>query len=179
MPELKFSIDASKFIGRMQSKQSQLVDALTVKMTYLMTRLQQKARAGTVGRIAESIRNPRVEVSGTVLTGKLDWGGAPTTVSYEGGKPFDIARIYAEGTTKDSWPINPLTTEGTREHVKGAKRRFGANVLGNKEDEFGPVAYVFHPKIIGRNFIKDALDEMKSEIPNEIRKTVQGVLQGF
>lgn len=177
MPGFKFSVDASKFVTSMQSLQSQMVEAVEAKMIYLMTRLQEKAQAGTSGRVAASIRDPRAEVSGAVVTGKVTWGGAPTTVSWLGGKEYDIARILEEGSAKDQWAINPLAA-GTPSHAKGGRGRakLGARALAS--DEFGPVAYAFHPKLIPQRFMRNAIESMKDEISQELRKTVYGVFQG-
>ncbi len=117
--EFSFNGTDVQVVQNLQNKIDVIGPALAEKMTYLMTKLQAKARANTaILRVRESIRNPRAELEGTSVIGHLTWGGEPTTVSYKGGKPYDLALIFEKGTHPHA--INPLgvplTATGKRSH---------------------------------------------------------------
>lgn len=149
---------------------------LMEKMTYLMTKLQNKAREKVSGRIKNSIRNPRASVEGTAIIGTLDWGGEETTVSNKGGKAYDIARILEEGAK--AHVIHPLTLKGSRAHEKGAKRRFGKDTLHFYSAKLGKEVfadYVFHPGVPAAHFMRDTLAEMKGDIIEGLAQAIGAV----
>src|SRR5919109_1549875 len=140
---LKLELVTSRVVNELKIKASRLAPALIAKMTQLMIELQARAQAKTSGRVAASIRNPQAEVSGSIIMGRLTWGGV---ASEGGGKSYDIAQILEEGAKQHV--IYPLTQKGTRAHEKGAKRRFGANVLHFESARLGKdvfADYAFHP----------------------------------
>lgn len=172
-----FSGSDIKVVADLNTKLDRLAPALVEKMTLLMTRLQQKARANTpIAMVKESIRDPRAEIQGSAVIGFLTWGGTPTTVSYKGGKEFDIAQIFERGSRTHA--INPLTTAGTRSHIKGEKRRFGANILhfysGGKEVF---ARYAFPKGIPAQHFMENAVNSMKTEFAEGLLQTIRGVMR--
>jgi hypothetical protein len=178
MPIVNFSFNGTevKVVAALQARQGRMVALLTEKMTYLMVKLQEKIQSKTKGIVSESIRNPRAVNQSGVITGYLDWGGEPTTVTYKTGKPYDIAQILNEGAKAHA--INPLTVEGTRLHEKGAVRRFGSNVLHFESARLGKevfAAYVFHPGVAGQHFIESSIEEMRVTFAQEIAATLQQV----
>lgn len=170
-----------------------LVAKLADKMLEMMTRLQEKARAGVPSsRVKESIENPSVEIQGKKIIGSLQWGNVP--VSYEGtgggsGITYDLAQIFEHGAKPHT--VYPLTGRGTRTQTGkfGTKlktaRRFGQNVLhwgdpyvpgsDNAGAHFAP--YAFHPAITGLHFMENAVESMRSEIHDGLRATIYDYLE--
>lgn len=167
------------------SSGGRLANALIVKMTELMTRLQQKIRSGKLaahnktGEVSDSIRNPRAEQEGTSIVGKLDWGGV--YAYYMGKTPltggvriYDVAQILNYGA--EAHPIGALTEAGTRLHEKGMKRRFGSNVLAFEWEKTGKrefFRHVWHPGVKGIHFMEEALEEMKGEFTKGVNQVLE------
>lgn len=177
-----FSGTDLKVVADLNTKLDRLAPALVEKMTLLMTKLQQKARDNTrIGSVKESIRDPRAEIDGTKVIGYLTWGGEPTTVSYKGGKSFDIALIFEQGTKQHA--INPLGAKGQLggrrlHHVAGSKKRIGADVLhfyvGGK-DVFA--RYAFPKGIVAEHYMEKAVSSMKVQFAEGLLQTIKGVIR--
>jgi hypothetical protein len=162
-----------------------LKKALVEKMTFMMTQLQQKAKTkapSVNGTLADSIRDPRAEIDGDEVIGYLTWGGAPTTVSYKGGKAYDYARILNEGS-KAIIAVNPLEETGSRTDASKtlsgkSERRFGKGVLafmmGGKQVF---AEYAFPKGTRPNRFVEDALMEMKGELIQGIQETISSVMK--
>lgn len=175
-----------------QFKSSRVVNALVEKMEAMMVKLQEKMQSKTKGRVADSVRDPEAFVEGGKIVGTLKVGGEPTTVSYKGGRSFDIAQILDKGAVPHR--IDPLLRAtgltgpgqprgGTRLHEKGAVRRFGANVLQFYSIKLGREVYASalygtseHPGITGSHFIEDSIDEMRGQIRDGLMSTLQQVV---
>ncbi len=176
---ISFNGSDIKVIESIQFKQNRVIEALVDKMELLMVRLQEKIRSKTSGRVAEAVRDPEAHEEGGRIVGTLKAGGDPTTVSYKGGKPFDITQILESGAKLHA--INPLGVGGqlggVRQHVTGGKKRLGANVLmweGAKGKMFA--AYVFHPGIPGSHFIAESVNEMRKEIREGLQSALNQVV---
>ena len=176
---LSFTFDGTdvNLAADLRTKLDVLGPALVQKMTYLMAKLQQKARANaSVSRVKESIRNPRAEVEGSKIIGRLTWGGEPTTVSYKGGKPYDLAQIFEYGTRVHA--VNPLTTSGTRVHEFGARRRVGKNVLkmmiGGKETF---ARFAFPRGVKAEQYMERAIESMRMEFAQGLLDTIRGEIK--
>lgn len=183
-----------KVIESIQFKHDRVIGALVDKMEFMMVKLQNKMREKTKGRVAEAIRNPRAYVEGGRITGAIDAGGDPTTVSYKGGKSFDITRILNEGAIPHR--IDPLLQAtgltgpgqprgGTRKHGKGEVRRFGSNVLSFFSRNVGKQVFASalygksqHPGITGAHFIENSVNEMRKEISEGLRQTLNDIMTG-
>lgn len=166
-----------RVVSDLQTKLETLGPALAEKMTFMMRRLQVKAQANAPNlAVRESIRNPRAEIVGSKVIGHLDVGGQPSTISYRGGKPYDLFQVFEKGAKPHA--INPLTEKGTRLHEKGAKRRTGKDVLrfmmGGKEVF---ARYAFHPGIQGSHFMEHAIQEMRVEFAESLLQTIRDVMR--
>lgn len=185
---LKFTFSGTdvEVVAGLNSIVDKIGPALVEKMTLLMTKLQQKARARTrVARVKASIRDPRAELQGTNVVGHLNWGGESTTVSYKGGKAFDLALIFEEGTKQHA--INPLGLKGElggkRQHIAGGAKRIGAPILvwpvpytkGDKAVIFAK--YAFPKGIIAEHYMSKAVAEMKDEFVRGIEDTIRTSIQ--
>lgn len=184
---IKFSFNGTdvKAKAELNDIVNRIGPALVQKMTLLMTRLQQKARAGTeIHVVKESIRNPRAEIQGTTIIGHLDWGGELTTVQYKGGRKYDLALIFEYGSKQH--PINPLGQAGQlggrRQRQKGGlPKRLGANVLVwpvpyTKGDYSGHVftRYAFPKGIVAEQYMRLAVDSMRQEFVEGLMDTIRG-----
>ena len=184
---LKFDYNGSdiQIIADLNVTSNRLIEALLEKMTLMMRRLQEKARgklAGgryATGQLADSIENPRAELEGKKIIGKLDWGkGVPYARAVEFGVP---------GT----YVIYPLTKGGTkgafnekgrwrRGHLKGAIVRTGQDALYFYSERLGKSVfadYVFHPAIKAKHFMGESIIELEDTIRDEMRKTVTEVFK--
>lgn len=167
-----------------ETRTTRLTAVLSEKMTVLMTALQEKAQARvTSTRVRESIKDPRAEVVGSVVTGKLNWGGVP--VQYMEGREYDLAKILEYGAK--AHPVNPLTNPVTgkptpREHKAGGlKARAGtkAKVLhffggtGSGEKGEGPAGtfrpYTFRQAMLGQFFMAKSIAEMEESFLTGMR----------
>lgn len=177
---LKFSFNGSdvRVVAALQVKNERLVEALVQKMTFLMTRLQQKVQGETLprvttrrsGKLSDSITNPRAEAVGETIVGKLSWAGGSAW----------YGRVFERG--RRAYAINPLGTKGSikniRPHGKGTPRRFGQNVLSwveNGQRYYYPA--VFIPAMTPHPFMAPALEEMRGEIVSGLRSAVLGVMK--
>ena len=175
-----------------------LLEALEVKMTSLMTKLQEKARSNleakksskggeASGQLSDSISNPRADIEGSSVVGRLDWGeGAVDPIT-----GYAYAKIQEYGGIKGQYPINPLgkakvggrALGGTRPHGTGTPRRYGADLLyfiatgGEFEGSLISPKQAFRQAIEGKHFMRDSLDEMRESIITELRATILGTFE--
>ena len=167
---------------KLRTRETKLKSALLEKMQWLMGELQKKAREGTTSsKVRDSIRDPQAEVDGAKVIGYLDWGGVD--VQYMGGRQYDLALIQEKGARAHA--INPLTQPGgkptPRVHEKGgAKARFGT---GAKFLKWGPESsptfrkYAFRKEMLGKHFMKNAIDELREQFTRELRETTFDALE--
>jgi hypothetical protein len=191
MPKIiSFSFDGSdtRAVAALRVTNERLTVMLLEKMTFLMTRLQEKIRGkihSVSGKLSSSIDNPRAEVEGTNIVGKLDVG--KTAISEDG---FNYTMAVEKGIEKE-YEIHPLAVEGTRMylnpkglwrrgHHKGAIRRFGQGNLQLFSQKLGKevfASYVTHGPVEGKYFIKSSLEEMQEEFRQGIIETLESVNQ--
>lgn len=176
---LSFTFNGSdlEVIESFQFKSNKIIEALVERMELQMVKLQQLMRSKTKGRVAESVRNPEAHAEGGKIVGSLKVGGDQTTVSYKGGRAFDVAKIIDQGAK--SHVINPLGIKGTRAHEKGATRRFGRDVLHFYSPRLGReifADYVFHPGVEGSHFVETAIEEMRDDFREALINTLETVV---
>lgn len=177
-------------VSEFESRSQKILSRIAERMTLSMERLQESAREKlaasksnkypenpdnpSTGELSESISNPRVEVSGTEITGKLDWGG-----------DLPYARIQEEGGELPV--INPLGARkevgralgGTRKHIKGATRVFGSDVLKfmGAEGKFAYRPATFPGPIPAKHFMQNAVAESITEIKTGIQEILDIAIQ--
>jgi len=187
---LKFSFNGTDVDveAALELTNQRLIEATTARMQELMKTLQTRLQARAprralvpgnqeglleVGGLARSIRDPRAYLDGTSIRGELTIGGDLTTVSYKGGRRYDVARIVTEGH-RGGYPVNPLTKQGTRLHEKGAKRRKGADILRFFRGGEKVFATFTFPEASEPNpFIKETTESMRREFSVGIRTAIK------
>lgn len=188
---VKFNSNDARVRQALEEKNAVLLNAVTQKMTFLMTKLQQKVVGETLprvaarrsGNLAASIQNPRAELSGTTIVGMLDYAGG--TAWY--GLVFEKGRRgYAVNPLKQATGNTGPGQKRGGTYKKGRGRVYGANVLSWKADgssSYPPSTggyyyypYAFIPPRAATPFMAPALQEMKDEIVNGLRETITGVL---
>lgn len=163
----------------LKAKNNTLMDRLVPKMTYLMSRLQQKAQANInskSGDLAAGIQNPRAKEEGNKVIGELDWGlGA--------SEPY--ARVQEYGGIKEMYAINPKAGVGAyRGGFAFGKYREAHPARAAKQNLawVGPDGkwvyrkFVFHPKVQGQHFMANAVEQMRQEFITELKATVNEVI---
>lgn len=183
---VKFNSNDQRVRAALEAKNERLLNAVVDKMTFMMTKLQQKVVGETLprvatrrsGKLADSITNPRAELSGTTVIGMLD---------YAGGAAW-YGNVFEKG--RKGYPVNPLgqatgntgpgqARGGTPGRKKGEKRRFGANVLSWQEGgTWYYYPFVFIDPRAPTPFMAPALQEMKDEIVKGLKDSIVGVLRG-
>lgn len=182
--KLQFNNSDEEVISEFETKQQRILAKIADRMTLSMQRLQEKARAKaaskdskypenpenpSTGALADSIENPRVEIEGTTIVGKLDWGGdLPYANMQEHGGEVPV--INALGARK----AVGRALGGTRKHAKGAVRVFGSDVLQfmGKEGKFAYREATFPGPIPGKHFMENSLRESIEEIKSGIREVL-------
>jgi len=187
--QINFEFDEHRGIESLGVETERLLEKLAARMTISMQRLQEKAREKAsvksskypenpkhpnTGALADSIENPRAEIDGGVILGKLDWG-----------RDLPYAEIQEHGGALPV--INPLGARkaigralgGTRRKVKGAKRVFGSDVLQfmGAEGEFAYSKFAFPGLIPGKHFMEYAFQESIDEIREGLRETLVGYIR--
>lgn len=162
---LKLNFDSPKLDAlreRLQEKQSQIIDALTVKTSAILFQLQVKIQAklsGEVLKVKTGALRSSVSVSGPVVEGGIIRGSV--------GIP--------EGPTHGYAMIHTLGTGGRAYEVMSVK----AKVLAWASTE-GKMAFarrVMHPAIPAKPFVHPALEESREEIIRQMAETVAQVLK--
>jgi hypothetical protein len=191
-----FDIKSGLFSNVSRTKQDELIEAVTSKMSYLMEALKNKIitqylsatdgpdvvlleelREGT-GALAESVQ---------VLDPTFDGGMINSGIGYGGDGTW--AELIVKGGSGD-YVINPIGSKesgGSRKHEKGAQRRFGADYLQweDPSGRFGDMttngyAYaksVMHPPMKPRPFAELALESMRDEIKEGLYDAILGVME--
>jgi hypothetical protein len=160
---LKLSFDSAKLDAlreRLQEKQSQSIDALTVKTSAILFQLQAKIQAklsGEVLKVKTGALRSSVSVSGPVVEGGTIRGSV--------GIP--------EGPTSGYARIHTLGHSGAYEII-ATKRRALAFMLDGKKTFAKRVS---HPSIPATPFVHPALEESREEIIRQMAETVADVLR--
>lgn len=174
----------TRIIAALEVKNERLMNALITKMTGIMGKVQEKARANAAGpyskgALEDSITNPEAHAEGTSVVGTLQWGG---------GDAAPYARVQEEGGIKDLYAINPLgkpnlvgkALGGTRSRIKGTSRRFGSDVLrfiGSRDGKVVFAPQVFHPRVEGKHFMANALESSRNEIIEGLKEVCLGIMR--
>lgn len=161
-----------------KQKTDVMMTRLTEKMTYLMTRLQEKARGNInsrSGKLAEGIENPRAHTQGNQVIGELDWGrgdSAPYAKTVEDGfnKMIAINPKAAIGAYRGGFAFGAYRPAHGATKAKSALM-FYSSRLGKKVF----ADFVFRPPIVGQHFMARAVTEMKAEYVAELKATINGL----
>lgn len=175
---LKLSLNNTdvQVVAALEVKNQRLITALVDRMTFLMTKLQQKIvtekLSGQVlnrrsGTLAGSITNPEAHVDGTTITGSLQWGGGPAW----------YGRVHEFGGTR-GYAINPIYSRAQQRKIgKGTLAPFKVLRFISKSGQVVFAPYVFHPALPKRSFMESSLEEMKGEIISGLKSAIVGVLK--
>ena len=182
--KIQFNGSDKEVISEFETRTQKILSKIADRLTLSMERLQEKARAKaaskdskypenpdnpSTGNLADSIDNPRAEVIGRTVLGKLDWGGdLPYANMQEHGGEIPV--INALGARKTTG----RALGGTRKHVKGATRVFGSDVLQfmGKEGKFAYRQATFPGPIPGKHFMENSLQESIDEIKSGVREAL-------
>ncbi len=175
---MSFGDSGARLVASLNIKNQKIIDACVIRMTSLMEKLQEKARANApklTGALEESISNPRAEAQGKKIIGTVDWGGgasAPYAQAQEiGGKGvYAINPKEAVGAYRGGKPFGKEVAAHPAIPAKKALHFIGRD----GKDVFA--AYVFHPPQTAKWFMRDALYEMKEEIIEGLQRTIGMVL---
>ena len=168
----------ARIAAALNVKSEVLVSALTNKMAFLMTKLQQRIvnqkLSGEVlnrrsGTLAASITNPEAHAEGGSIVGTLEWAGGPAW----------YGRVHEYGGT-GAYVINPIYTRSQARRIsKGTLKPFKALRFIASSGEVVYAAYVFHPALPRRSFMQATIEEMRGEFIAGLKQTITTVLSGL
>lgn len=195
MIKLTFNGSDQRLLSALKARSEPLISALTMKMGYLMLRLQQhivntklsgQVLAHRSGKLAGSVRALPVVRKGDVLESGVTAGGGPVT----------YARVHEEGGTSEyvilpktkkalAWfPQGTASVAGGIAIQRGMKQttnlRRRAASIGKFKRAGGVVrkAVYHHPPAIARPFMQPSLEEFRDTIVQELQLTIRTVLRG-
>lgn len=186
--EITFEGSEEKIIKALEAKNLVLIEKVVDKMTLLLEQLQLKIRGrihSDTGKLADSVKDPKVSVEGSVVRGTLEIGEG--AVSEQG---FPYAQAVESGFKRPA--IKPLTKEGIRMylnpkgqwrrgHKKGAIKRTGANAL-KITPKTGDIIFraAAKPAVFeGEFFVRDSVAEMMDVVDEEMMKTIREAITGW
>ena len=156
-------------IEKLKQRGPAIIEALTAKMSELMSRLQSKivteklpAMFKASPNIAASIQAQPTTIQGTKILGTVKGGGIPAVqhTTLRSGVTYDIA-VLQEGGVPHGWEILPFTKKALAFQLDG--KQF---ILRR----------VFHPPLVSRPFMRESLHEMEAQITSELKTALQETL---
>lgn len=176
---IDFSFDGTdiKVINHLQFASQLLQHKLVARMTALMTRIQFRLRAKynagkySTGELAESVTNPRAEVVGGGVVGRLDITSPVATYLEDGTQAHTIypKATIIKGTMATRGKAAVRRQVESKAALHFYSDRLGKNVFAD---------YVFKDPISGRHYVKNTLTEMQDEIRKGIQSALEEVMAG-